>query len=679
MSPLQGNFYNQIPTQLNINGPELYFVDQPDNITVEHEDEASFVGVASLRYTDGIERVTDLSGITYQWYEVGVGPVPDGIGIGATSTFLRFPSVTSPTDNGRRFYLETQYNPLGYGVSFYTDYVEIGITTNNINGTLVGIGTTVSYAGDALNEPLRSDIVTLTVTPYITITEHPQAVITSPNTDVTFFVDATTSDNSDSQLSYQWRRSNSSGENVNLSNSSTVSGATSDTLTIRDSNLGGSNISCLVSHPTARPSAVISNTALYSVVPARDILRFESFYETSTSSTATLSESILTASGISSSFSTDPSNPLNLISFYAPEKDVLVKMTIAGAAGASKGSFTGGPGGVSVIEFIATKNTEYVLRIGSATTPVGSTGGGGGGTFLYRKGTLIAAVGGGGGAGTNANGGAGGGVNNAGSSGGGSNGGNGGAQVSVGSLGTNIIDPSGSTGGKVASCAPGTYYSSIGVAACSDVGNNVRFVNLTGTTVSNTAFINRGFKAGTSGRNNGGSGSTTEGGGGSGARGGNAGTGGGSAGGGGSGYNDGSITIRTAQAAGNTSTNGYVQIQLGSANPPGFSSNGIYLDLTELPSTNISLNISTSEESGIFHYVNIPGIDNIPENAGSRNYTVQGGRVYGPCSAPNGNLYIGNETPIGGIRTLVVEEGGDDWNDMILSVSQGFFRRITAQ
>lgn len=109
----------------------------------------------------------------------------------------------------------------------------------------------------------------------------------------------------------------------------------------------------------------------------------------------------------------------------------------------------------------------------------------------------------------------------------------------------------------------------------------------------------------------------------------------------------------------------------------GYAGAGIYLDLTQY-SGSTSVTISTSEESGIFHYINIPGVDNIPENAGSRTYNLQGGRVYGPCSAPNGGLYIGTETPIGGNNNLVVEEGGDDWNDMILSTNRGYFRRLTS-
>jgi hypothetical protein len=108
----------------------------------------------------------------------------------------------------------------------------------------------------------------------------------------------------------------------------------------------------------------------------------------------------------------------------------------------------------------------------------------------------------------------------------------------------------------------------------------------------------------------------------------------------------------------------------------GWNGSGIYLDLVQYTG-NVNVTISTSEESGIFHYINIPGVANIPENLGRRTYTLQGGRIYGPCSAPNGNLYVGNETPVGGTNVLVVEEGGDDWNDMILSTNTGFFKRYS--
>jgi hypothetical protein len=107
----------------------------------------------------------------------------------------------------------------------------------------------------------------------------------------------------------------------------------------------------------------------------------------------------------------------------------------------------------------------------------------------------------------------------------------------------------------------------------------------------------------------------------------------------------------------------------------GYSSEGIYLDLRDLEGL-VTVSMSTSQESGIFHFINIPNVDYIPENAGTRSYTLQGGQVYGPCTAPYGTLYIGEETPAGGIRLIIVEEGGDDWNDMVLTINTGRFSRL---
>ena len=110
----------------------------------------------------------------------------------------------------------------------------------------------------------------------------------------------------------------------------------------------------------------------------------------------------------------------------------------------------------------------------------------------------------------------------------------------------------------------------------------------------------------------------------------------------------------------------------------GFNGSGIYFDLTGYASgTSESVQFTTAEESGIFHYINVPGVKNFPENNGTQSFTLTGGNIYGPCNAPNGGLYVGNETPVGGSNKLVVEEGGDDWNDMVLTVNKGYFRRLT--
>jgi hypothetical protein len=129
----------------------------------------------------------------------------------------------------------------------------------------------------------------------------------------------------------------------------------------------------------------------------------------------------------------------------------------------------------------------------------------------------------------------------------------------------------------------------------------------------------------------------------------------------------------------------YKVVPGGSQTVAGYTSPGIYLDLTSFKSSEtVPVLISVTQDSAIFHFINIPGVGNIPENYGAKIVNLQGGRLYGPCSAPNGRLFIGNENV--GIRnsgskpnsTLVVEEGGDDWDDMVLSVNKGYFRRISS-
>jgi hypothetical protein len=667
---MSGNAFQNIPTTLELNGPVLSFQTQPTDLTADNGGSVNFVGVASATVPgsqDPNYSITNTGIVQYQWYEVGVGPIVQS-GIAATNTVLFLSGLSSPTDNGRRFYLEADYKPSAYSTSVYFPDVNNPVVSGDT--TAPGIGTTVGRTGNAINEPLRSNIVTLTVRPIIRINIQPIEVVTSISSPATFSVDASVSDGTNSSLSYQWRRNG-----VNLSNSSTVSGATTNTLTISDSSSGTSQIDCVISHPSTSPANVITTPVSFSVGAPREIIKIEEFFETSTSKTATLSTKNLSEGPIR--FISDPSKPYSIISLYSPEKSVKTRITLAGSAGANNSSGNlGGEGGVTTFDITLDQNTEYIVKIGSTGSPMGSAGGGGVGAFLYRKGRLIACVGGGGGAGFSYRGGAGGGINVSGENGFGRGAGTGAASVSAGTLTAGLTAISGSTGGKAAPCPPGGYYSTLGFSACEDVGTAVRFLNQDGVVVTNTALIKRGYKVGNAGILNGGIGNSTLGGGGGGVRGGNAAVSDFSGGGGGSGYTDGSVTVVTTGSGGNTSTNGYINIELSPTTISGYTGPGIYLDLTGESGT-VPLNISTSEESGIFHYINIPGIDNIPENLGFRTYNVAGGRVYGPCTAPNGGLYIGNETPVGGISTLVVEEGGDDWNDMILYVNRGYFRRLT--
>ena len=80
--------------------------------------------------------------------------------------------------------------------------------------------------------------------------------------------------------------------------------------------------------------------------------------------------------------------------------------------------------------------------------------------------------------------------------------------------------------------------------------------------MSQTAVIDRGWKAGIGNRNNGGNGSGDEGGGGAGAYGGDAATGNGAGGGGASGYTSGDVEIVSTRNGGNTDTKAFALLEL---------------------------------------------------------------------------------------------------------------------
>ena len=76
-----------------------------------------------------------------------------------------------------------------------------------------------------------------------------------------------TSDGSD--VSYQWNK-----DGVALLDSDTVSGANTPTLTISGSDIGTSDITVTVSHPTAGNSPVTSDTVVFTIVSTRDIVNY---------------------------------------------------------------------------------------------------------------------------------------------------------------------------------------------------------------------------------------------------------------------------------------------------------------------------------------------------------------------------------------------------------------------
>jgi len=348
---------------------------------------------------------------------------------------------------------------------------------------------------------------------------------------------------------------------IDLSTSQTISsvsifGSQTKDLTISASDVGLNQVNCVISHPTACNSPLTSRVANFSVVTPRPIINFESI--TSSTDQAFLSSWNLSDGEITidaASF-----NNFNLLSFYAPEKEILVEMDIYARKGIDRSGFFGGEGGYSRIRFTMKKNEEFVLNQMLTLGLFSETQIQEAGQFLYRKGRLIAVVGAGGNAGTGGNGGSGGGVNVAGGSGSGRNAGTGGLLYSPGTLpstglfgSSSIYTPRATAplGGRTVPCpAGGTYYISRGFAPCDDLGV-VPLTLSTGVTYTNTATITRGFKSGGGVRQTSGLGLNGGGNGGAGATGGNGGSDGGG-GGGGSGYTDGSVTIVSTQQGGNT-------------------------------------------------------------------------------------------------------------------------------
>ena len=530
-------FYNAHNTTLDINGPFLRFTDEPAAATANDGGSVTISGtaVAEFKHSPTIpgERVTNTGEIKYQWYIDGVAAedATDRIS-GSQTNQITISNLVSPTDNGKSVVLRATYEGSAY-------QSEEGAITAGI----------ARSTGNGVNEPVDTSAAIITVNPTISITTQPVDATAAQGLNAIFTVVAVASDESD--VSYQWNK-----DGVALSDSDTISGSNTPTLTISGSDIGDSNITVTISHPTAGNSPVTSDTAVFTVVSSRDIVSYLQ-HDGSGNFFASGEQNLFDAP---LTITANPSNAQRLTSFHSPEKDITIKITMAAAAGQNMNGNTGGQGGKS--EFIVTleQNQEYVIKLGSTSAPTGGSNGGGGSAVLYKKARVIVALGGGGGAGSNSKGGKGGGIGLAGETGTGRGAGAGGSTIATGSLSSSGQARSGSTGGTLSACTIGSRVLRNLYSPCDDYGLS-KFLNYFAEPMEESPTIQRGFKGGTAYRNNGGNGSGNEGGGGSGANGGNAATSSGSGGGGGSGYTSGEVTVISAELGGNTSTNAFITFE----------------------------------------------------------------------------------------------------------------------
>ena len=170
---MEQSLFKNIPTYLDLNGPNLSFTVNPSGTTNGNPNGSlSLTGIATASFPN----VADNAGsLAYQWYEVGVGKLIDGGRIaGSATTTLTISNLVTPGDNGRQFYLEADYVPAQY------------------------------ITGNALNEPLNSGIGSITVADIIEIGNQP-VPITGLTTASHQFNIVSSLSGATENLSFQWQ------------------------------------------------------------------------------------------------------------------------------------------------------------------------------------------------------------------------------------------------------------------------------------------------------------------------------------------------------------------------------------------------------------------------------------------------------------------------------------------
>jgi hypothetical protein len=379
---------------------------------------------------------------------------------------------------------------------------------------------------------------------------------------------ATPSPSSDGTILFEFI--SNSGPPTNIE-SIIVSGSRTQNLSITATGHSyGAVVDCVVSSSQAVNSPLYSDVANYQVFLPTNTFNVQAL-NNSTGGTKNTKVDIDALGEVvfnQDSFGSD----YDIIQFTPPEKDVTtqIKLVASGGNNYARGgqNFSGGRGGMSILDFTFKKNVEYTV-IGVSNNSA---------LFFYEKANLVAVVGQGGDAGAGGRGGDGGGVNVDGTAGVGiGNNTAGGDRPSAGSLtnsgvygsimsGANInlyLQDSiarGSDGGRTVSCSKGNYWIERGYSPCSDITNKkIKFVTSNGQEVSDSMEIFRGFKSGYTITETAGKGASKSGNGGNGATGGDGGVSG-AGGGGGSGYVDSGVVVNETRSGGNTAKSSYFTI-----------------------------------------------------------------------------------------------------------------------
>ena len=150
------SLFPDVSTTLDLNGPKLSFSTQPVGAAISVASGiATFTGIATATFpSDQPTRSTNTGSIAYRWYSGTTalvdGTLPNGTtATGSGTTTLTLSGLTNPDHNQSTVFLRADYVPSAYGVG------------------------TAKSTPNANNDPLDSNVGTLTVFPTISITTQP--------------------------------------------------------------------------------------------------------------------------------------------------------------------------------------------------------------------------------------------------------------------------------------------------------------------------------------------------------------------------------------------------------------------------------------------------------------------------------------------------------------------------
>ena len=224
---------------------------------------------------------------------------------------------------------------------------------------------TARSTGNAPNATLISNVVTVNVTPVLSITLQPVEATGIEDSFSIFNINATTTDpDLNSQIAYQWRI-----DGVPLTDSASVIGSSTNQLQIKQPE-GTYTIDCVVTHPTADGSPLASDGVTFISESIKEFVNLETwdnFNDTEPFSTLqqNLNDGPLNVRELLK-FGLSPTKgsrtPSTVHFLYAPEADVDVLIEMAAASGDSFGSIQPGQGGWGCFRMTLKKNVEYVLN-----------------------------------------------------------------------------------------------------------------------------------------------------------------------------------------------------------------------------------------------------------------------------------------------------------------------------